>query len=123
MSEEKEKIKHIVTRIISCIALVTSFTFFIGGLSAVHAVRVMWISKFSVSGGDYDITRTVYLFPLECFWNYWPFIIVIGFVLPIVTVFIERDMLLRLLPLLFFIVGIFIYAVACVIVFLIVMGG
>lgn len=123
MSEEKEKIKHIVTRIISCIALVTSFTFLMGGLSAVLAARATWIRKFSVEGGDFDFIIDVGFFSLECFWSFWPFIIVIGFVLPIVTVFIERNMLLRLLPLLFFIVGIYISAVACVIVFLIVMGG
>ncbi|KPJ92684.1 MAG: hypothetical protein AMJ53_08885 [Gammaproteobacteria bacterium SG8_11] len=117
------EVKHIVARIISCIALVTSFTFFMGGLSAVLVARVCLIRRFSDTGGDFDITRTVYLFPLECFWNYWPFIIVIGFVLPIVTVIIERNMLLRLLPLVFFIVGIFIYAVVIFIAILIFLGG
>jgi hypothetical protein len=33
----------------------------------------------------------VALFSLICFWNFWPFIIIIGLVLPIVTLFIERN--------------------------------
>jgi hypothetical protein len=123
MSEEEKKGKHIAVRIISIITLVASITFVLSGLSAVHAARAGWIRKFSDAGVDFDFTIDVGFFSLFYFWSYWPFIIVIGFVLPIVTVFIERNILLRLLPLVFFIVGIFIYAVACVMVFLIVMGG
>jgi hypothetical protein len=123
MSEEKEKIKHIVTRIISIITLVASITFVLSGLSAVLAARAVWIRKFSDAGVDFDYTIDVGYFLLFCFWKFWPIIFVIGFVLPIVTVFIERNILLRLLPLMFFIVGIFFYVVAIAIVFLLFMGG
>ena len=123
MSEEEKKGKHIAVRFISIITLVASITFVLSGLLAVHTARAVWVRKFSGADVDFDFTIDVGFFILKCFWSFWPFIILIGFVLPIVTVFIERNILLRLLPLVFFIVGFFINAVACVILFLILMGG
>jgi hypothetical protein len=128
MSEEKGKIRHIVTRIISIFALVIGITIFLGGLLALAATRALWLLRtcdipIPDAGGDFNFTRDVALFSLICFWDFWPYIIIIGLVLPIVTLFIERNILLRLLPLVFLIVGICFYAICFFIAILFFLGG
>ncbi len=125
MSEEKGKIRHIVTRIISITALVIGTSAFGSGLVVV--LTALWHRIIPGAGGDYDfigllLKDMVYLI-IFCFGNFWRPIAIVGLVLSIVTLFIERNLILRLYPLGLLIVGLCILAAAYVIALLMFLGG
>jgi hypothetical protein len=117
MSEEEKKERPKAHRIISIISLCIGIPIFLSGLSMVLAV--LWFCIIPGAGEDSDVTGMFLIIAAFLsfiyFWIFWP-IPVIGLVLSIVTLFIERNMLLRLLPLAFSIVGICICAMFYVIV-------
>jgi hypothetical protein len=110
-SEEKRKEQHKAVRIISIIAPVAGFATFLSGLLLVPVT--WWLAIYPDAGHDFDFIGmflTVVAISSIIFSYYlWP-IAVIGLVLSIVTLFLERNKYFRLLPLAFFTVGICFYA-------------
>lgn len=112
MSEEEGKEKPKVTRFISSMALVISIATFL--LSLLIVPGILWITFYPEAGHDFDFIgmflTAVAVLSIICMFRLWP-IAVIGLVLSIVTLFIERNKYLRFLPLAFFIVGICFYTI------------
>ncbi|MHC4543412.1 MAG: hypothetical protein ACYTDW_01670 [Planctomycetota bacterium] len=111
MSEKERKGKHKAARIISITALVIGIATFLVGLLLVPIT--LWIVIFPFAGGEGDVIGLILLvvafLPILCSIFLWP-IAAIGLVLSIVTLFIEWNKCLRLLPLAFSIAGIWFYA-------------
>jgi hypothetical protein len=107
MSEEKRK-----PRVISIIALVICIAPFHSGLLAIFAI--LWHRIIPGAGEDFGVIGIVLIgvaaLTFVFFWKFWP-IAIICLALSIVTLFIERNIYLRLLPLIFFIFGICICAI------------
>jgi hypothetical protein len=118
--EERKKDIPIAYRIISIIALFVGIATFLSGLLFVLAL--LWNRIIPGAGGDF-VSLGMFL-KLETFLSYvfWPSA-VIGLVLSIVTLFVERNLCFRLLPLAFIIVGICLYELVYVIAFLWFIGG
>ncbi|NIP23700.1 MAG: hypothetical protein GWN67_23710 [Phycisphaerae bacterium] len=109
MSEE-ERGECKAARIVSITALVIGIATFLSGLLLVPAT--LWFAIIPGAGGDFDfIGMLLTVVDVSSFcvsFFLWP-IAAIGLVLSIISLFIERDIHLRLLPLTFFIVGICFY--------------
>jgi hypothetical protein len=110
MSEEEKKEKY-KPRVISRIALLLGIVTFFSGLLLVPFT--LWFALIPDAGGDLDFIGMFFTFvaiPSIFSAHFILPIAAIGLVLSIVALFIERDISHRLLPLVFFIVGICFYA-------------
>ena len=92
-------------RAVSVIALMIGIATFLSGLFFVPLI--LWVSIIPFAGQEGDVIMLILLvvafLPILCTYL-WP-IAAIGFVLSVVTLLIERNKYLRILPLAFIIVG------------------
>ncbi|MHC4691234.1 MAG: hypothetical protein ACYS67_00740 [Planctomycetota bacterium] len=108
----KEKIKEILKpEVVSRCALITGIVTFLSGLLMVPAI--LWINFYPDAGHEFDFIGMlligVAVLSIISIFRLWP-LMVIGFLLSIVTLFIERNKYRRFLPFAFFIMGICFYA-------------
>ena len=97
-------------RIVSIIALVVGVATF--GIALLCVPAALWFTISPIAGGDFDIIGLILLVVyVLSFCSFLP-PAAIGLVLSIVTLFIERNKCLRLLPLAFVLAGICLFA-AC----------
>jgi len=96
-------------RIVSIIALVAGVATFGSGLLLCPAA--LWFTISPIAGGDFDFIGVFLL--VVCVLSFCSFLplAAIGLVLSIVTLFIERNKRLRLLPLAFVLAGICLFKV------------
>ena len=104
------RIVSIITRIVSVIAFIVGIVTFLSGLALVPFT--VWSAIIPNAGGEFDIIGL--LLCVVCVLSVCSFLplATIGLVLSIVTLFIERNKRLRLLPLAFVLAGICLFA-AC----------
>ena len=108
MSEEKRKKERAKScRIISIIALIAGIDTFLCGLMVFICGVWSIITPFA---SDFDfIAMFLVMVALFILIAFWPFF-AIGLILSIVTLFMERDMRFRLLPLVLVLFGLLLYA-------------
>ena len=97
-----------IERTVSVIALIAGIATFLGGLMVYLAS--LWLVVYPDAGHDFDIIGMLLVIVAVCVWCSCMPVGPIALVLAIVTLFIERNIWLRLLPLAFVLAGICLFA-------------